>query len=436
MNNEPIICKKCAHRQFSGTHCDFCGNLLIERRKPEKKLSKFAWMRIMAFAAILGIFFVYAAFFRHAPPPTPIDPAPVILFPAQQSGVLNKVMKTATSANAGEKPTGEQIFAKAAPGIVTLYQDDSAGKPQRVIGAGFLLDNTTLATNNHVVQGITTISAHFADGTDRKVTRVLGSDQQHDVALLQIERVEESADQKAIDSLEAASKQVDAVGLTSAAPSAARTANTGLSLGRTSALNIGDTVIAVGTPTGLGGSLAQGIVTAMPGGLLKTNLPVSSSWSGGPLLNMQGEVVGMLTSQPPGNLSGNYALPIEWATALQASVDNPPGSLPGTSGSAQRPSHGFGPYTFKLATMQKHSVAFSTPSDLENAQFTARLTAPAGAHLHITITRQGHVMYDSGDTAGAHFTLSLKRGDYVMLVENNSKSPSDVSISGTYSSDN
>jgi hypothetical protein len=86
--------------------------------------------------------------------------------------------------------------------------------------------------------------------------------------------------------------------------------------------------------------------------------------------------------------------------------------------------------------MQKRSIPFATPSNLESAQFSARLTAPVSAHLHITISHQGHIMYDSGDTAGAHFTLSLKRGEYIMLVENNSKSPSDVSISGTYSNDN
>ena len=45
-------------------------------------------------------------------------------------------------------------------------------------------------------------------------------------------------------------------------------------------------------------------------------------------------------------------------------------------------------------------------------------------------------MYDSGDTAGARFTLTLKRGDYVVLVENNSKTAmSDVAIAGTFSSD-
>jgi len=437
MNNEPIICKKCAHRQFEGTHCDYCGNLLIERRKPEKKLTKFAWMRILGFVAILGIFFVYFTFFRHAPPPTPIDPAPVTIFPAQQAGVLNKVMQTAAQANSSDKPTGEQIFLKAAPGIVTLYQDDDTGKHLHVIGAGFLLDNTTIATNYHVAHGVSTISAKFNDDTVRKVTRVLGSSQEHDVTLLNIDKVEASADKAAIDSLEAASKQVGAAALTGAAPSAAKTANSGLSVGRTSLLNIGETVIAAGTPKGLGGSVAQGIVTALPGGLIKTNLPVSSDWSGGPLLNMQGDVVGMLTSQPPGGASGNFALPIEWATALQAKVNGTAADSAGAPGAKPASSHDFGPYNFKLAAAQKRSLPFTTPADLENAQFSARLTAPAGAHLHITISHQGHVMYDSGDTAGAHFTLSLKRGDYVMLVENSSKSASsDVSITGTYSSDN
>jgi hypothetical protein len=168
----------------------------------------------------------------------------------------------------------------------------------------------------------------------------------------------------------------------------------------------------------------------MPNNLIKTNLPVSFSWSGGPLLNMQGEVVGMLTSQPPGGVGGNYALPIEWVTGLQASAD-------GTIAGAQAAMHNFGPYTFKVAAAQSHSVPFTTPADLESAQFSARVNATSGSHLHITISRQGHIMYDSGDTAGAHFTLSLKRGDYVMLVENSSKSAaSDISIAGTYSSDN
>jgi len=430
MNNEPIICKKCAHRQFSGTHCDFCGASLLDKPVSKKKLSKFAWMRILGFVAILGIAFVYISFFHHAPPPTPIDPAPVTLFPAQQSGVLNKVMKTATQTNDSDRPTGEQIFAKDAPGIVTLYQDDDAGKHLHVIGAGFLLDDTTIATNYHVSHGVTAISAQFNDDTYRKVTRFLGSSQQHDVALLQIDKIEASANNAAIDSLEAASKQVNAAGLASAEPTATRTAASGLRTGRTAALNIGDSVIAAGTPKGLAGSLAQGIVTAMPDGLLKTNLPVSSDWSGGPLLNMQGDVVGILTSQPPGGASGNYALPIEWATSLQASVD-------GSAAGAKSAMHDFGPYSFKLAALQKRSVPFTTPVDLESALFSARLNATAGSHLHITISRQGHVMYDSGDTAGAHFTLSLKRGDYVMLVENNSKSgSSDISIAGTYANDN
>jgi S1-C subfamily serine protease len=441
MNNEPITCRKCAHVQYSGTNCDYCGHLLIERRSnSDRRLSKFAKVRILGFAAILVIFFFAGLLYHRSTALTP-DPAPVVLFPAQQSGVLNKVMKTASQANKpSDTPSGTDIFAKASPGIVTLYQDDGAGKPQRVIGAGFLLDGTTIATNNHVISGGADITARFGDGTNRKITRVLRTNQEHDVALLQIDKIEDTANQQAIDSLEAAGKQVDAVGLTSDATSHARTATDGLTMGRTSALNIGDTVIAAGSPNGLGGSLSQGIVTAMAGGLIKTNLPVSSGWSGGPLFNMQGEVIGMLTSQPPGNASGNYSLPIEWATTLFNGVDTSSGShsaSSGAAGSAQPSSHAFGPYSFKLAALEKHSLPFTTPNDLENASFAARLTATTGSHLHITISRQAHVMYDSGDTAGAHFTLSLKRGDYVMLVENTSKSaPSDVSISGAFANDN
>jgi len=438
MNNEPILCKKCAHQQFRGTHCDFCGTSLTEKQKPEERMSKFAWLRILGFVAIFAIFFAVSLFFHHKPSTQlAVYPPPVTIFPAQTAGAVNKVMQTAAQSNS-DTPTGADIFTKAAPGIVTLYEDNAAGKHQRAIGAGFLVDDTTIATNNHVVHGISTLSAQFNDGTVRKVTGVLGTNTEHDVALLETEKPEAPAGDATIDSLEAVSRQLSATADSTSTHSVTKTtAANGLTMGRSSSLNIGDTVIAAGSPTGLSGSVNQGVFLQMSSGLLKTNMPVDSAWSGGPLLNMQGEVVGMITSQAPSDATGNFALPIEWVASLQAGIGSSPSSSSSHApGKSLSPSHNFGPYNFKLAAQQKHSLPFASPSDLESAQFSARLTAPAGSHLHLTILRQGHVMYDSGDTAGTRFTVTLKRGDYVVLVENNSKSgTSDVSLAGTFSSD-
>jgi hypothetical protein len=67
-NNEPVICKKCAHRQFRGTQCDFCGTDLSEKPIEKPKMSEFAKLRILGLVAILVIFFVVLYFvhqFRH-----------------------------------------------------------------------------------------------------------------------------------------------------------------------------------------------------------------------------------------------------------------------------------------------------------------------------------------------------------------------------------
>jgi 2-alkenal reductase len=176
------------------------------------------------------------------------------------------------------------LYARASPGVVTIwiYETESgAHDPSTPIaqGSGFVIDNDGhIVTNEHVVEGASDIEVDFTDG--RKAwAELVGTDLDSDLALL----------------------RVDLPGA-SLSP---------LPLGDSDEVRVGDLVVAIGNPFGLTGTLTLGVVSAIgrtldsqratPGGdgfyaagdILQTDAALNPGNSGGPLLNMQGEVIGV-----------------------------------------------------------------------------------------------------------------------------------------------
>jgi 2-alkenal reductase len=176
------------------------------------------------------------------------------------------------------------LYARASPGVVTIwiYETESgAHDPSLPIaqGSGFVIDNDGhIVTNEHVVEGASDIEVDFTDG--RKAwADLVGTDLDSDLALL----------------------HVDLPGGTL----------TPLPLGDSDEVRVGDLVVAIGNPFGLTGTLTLGVVSAIgrtldsqratPGGdgfyaagdILQTDAALNPGNSGGPLLNMQGEVIGV-----------------------------------------------------------------------------------------------------------------------------------------------
>ena len=156
----------------------------------------------------------------------------------------------------------------------------SAGraKGKRVGGEGSGVIVTAgghILTNQHVVEGADKITVQLAD--DREfVARVVAADAPTDLAVLKVE----------------------------AGPL------TPMAFGDSSRLRVGDYVLAIGNPFGVGTTVTQGIVSAMsPGGgedLIQTDAAINPGNSGGPLLNMSGELVGINTAiiSPSGGSNG------------------------------------------------------------------------------------------------------------------------------------
>jgi serine protease Do len=165
---------------------------------------------------------------------------------------------------------------------------------QRGLGSGFIIDPSGhILTNSHVVEKAEEIEVTLDDGTVYAAT-VVGKDPKTDLALIKIDT------QKKL---------------------------TPLHLGDSDMVAVGDWVVAVGSPFGLGNTVTAGIVSAKfrrigasaYDDFIQTDASINPGNSGGPLLNNQGAVVGINTaifSQSGGNIGIGFAVPVNIAKDL------------------------------------------------------------------------------------------------------------------------
>lgn len=158
---------------------------------------------------------------------------------------------------------------------------------QRSLGTGFIIDKEGfILTNNHVVEGTDEITVTLADKKEF-AAKIIGRDPKTDLALIRIE-----SDQQL----------------------------TSLPLGDSDRLEVGDWVMAIGNPYGLGHTVTAGIVSAKYrqigtgayDNFIQTDASINPGNSGGPLLNTAGEVVGVNTaifSQSGGSVGIGFAIP-------------------------------------------------------------------------------------------------------------------------------
>ena len=174
-----------------------------------------------------------------------------------------------------------QVATRLANSVVTItstISDETGGG--RGVGTGVVLTSDgEILTNAHVVEDASEVVVRFAGETEPRVAKVLASDLGNDLALLKI----------------------DATGLTAA------------TFAKPGSVRIGDTVIAIGYALALDGgpTVTSGIISALKrtietesgalNSLIQTDAAISSGNSGGPLVNLKGEVVGINTAVARGD---------------------------------------------------------------------------------------------------------------------------------------
>ncbi|MFM9861404.1 DegQ family serine endoprotease [Pseudoxanthobacter sp. M-2] len=173
-------------------------------------------------------------------------------------------------------------------------------QPRRVqsLGSGFVIDPSgIIVTNNHVIEGADEITANFSDGSKLKA-ELIGTDKKTDLAVLKV----------------SPEKPLVAV-----------------PFGNSNEIRVGDWVMAIGNPFGLGGTVTVGIVSARNRNInagpyddfIQTDAAINRGNSGGPLFDMEGRVVGINTaiiSPSGGSIGIGFAIPANIATSVIAQL--------------------------------------------------------------------------------------------------------------------
>ncbi len=162
------------------------------------------------------------------------------------------------------------------------------------LGSGFVLDASgIIITNNHVIADADEITVNFSDGS-KLDAELVGTDPKTDIAVLRVKP---------------------------------ETPLTAVSFGNSDKARIGDWVMAIGNPFGLGGTVTLGIVSAVGRDIssgpydnfIQTDASINRGNSGGPLFNMAGEVVGINTaiiSPSGGSIGIGFSIPANLATKV------------------------------------------------------------------------------------------------------------------------
>jgi putative serine protease PepD len=200
---------------------------------------------------------------------------------------------TINAAPAIDRASLADIAAAVTPSVVSITTDTGEGSGVVMSADGYIL------TNNHVVATASsrTMTVLFTDGSRASAT-VVGTDSRYDLAVI----------------------KADKTGLAPA------------KFGKSSDVRVGDTVLAIGSPLGLEGSVTEGIISAEDrtirvqgsnsmSGLLQTDAPINPGNSGGALVNTKGEVVGINSSiatdgSSQGNIGIGFAIPSDRATLV------------------------------------------------------------------------------------------------------------------------
>jgi tetratricopeptide (TPR) repeat protein len=184
--------------------------------------------------------------------------------------------------------TAQRIYKSSQDSVFLVYLNDSSGSPT-ALGSAFLVAKRTLVTNAHVADAGSPV---LAVGPVRLPLKVVRIDRKNDLAILSVD-----------------------VDLTSSSLPLA-----------TGTVSPGEEIFAIGNPEGLEKTISQGIVSGLRNrddrNLLQITSPISHGSSGGPILNVRGEVVGVAVGMLEDGQNLNFAVPVSYVKSiLEATSD-------------------------------------------------------------------------------------------------------------------
>ena len=352
--------------------------------------------------------------------PSAADPTPVATMAESAAAVALPVVAAAAPPPApvsgAPMPSLAPMLERITPAVVNIYTKQVVRvrnplaeffggsripqeRIQQSLGSGVIVDATRglILTNNHVVEGATSVSVTLADGRTFEA-HPIGSDADTDVAVIRI----------------------NATGLKA------------IPLADSTALRVGDYVVAVGNPFGLGQTVTSGIVSAVGrSGLtglgyqnfIQTDASINPGNSGGALVNLRGELVGINAASfnPRGSNAGNiglgFAIPANLAREVMRQLM--------AYGEVRRGSLGMDSVDVTPALAQQFGLANGTRGALVNRVFRSSPAEVAGVKPGDLVVAANGQRIDSAQAlhnlegllpVGQSVRLDLRRGDQALTV--------------------
>ena len=210
-------------------------------------------------------------------------------------------ISTSQTVDSSATPPGQPPFNDFFEEFFRQRQEPGQAPSRRKVsslGSGFVIDpNGIIITNNHVIEEADEIVVNFSDGS-KYDAEVIGRDPKTDIAVLKVK----------------ADKNLPFV-----------------PMGKSSTARVGDWVIAIGNPFGLGGSLSAGVISAINRDInagpydsfIQTDAAINRGNSGGPLFNLDGEVIGVnsaIISPSGGSVGIGFSIPADLANSVIAQL--------------------------------------------------------------------------------------------------------------------
>jgi S1-C subfamily serine protease len=253
--------------------------------------SKWSWISLLVITTIsCGSFVPYVS--QSSNPANPKEQVQSVQVVAQPTPTLLIIPQAVTD----EQAVLVNLYDRVNPAVVNIT--DYSSQQGQVLplgkGSGFLYDDSGhIVTNEHVVIDSDQLDVTFSDGTVL-AAKIIGEDLNSDLAVIKVERVPEGVSP--------------------------------LPLGDLEKVAVGQTVVAIGNPFGLEGTLTRGIVSALGRTIpaltqfsiplsIQTDAAINPGNSGGPLLDLQGEVIGVNAQIETGgtntaNSGVGFAIPV------------------------------------------------------------------------------------------------------------------------------
>ncbi len=272
---------------------------LNHERRPRMPLARRAALGLAALGLTAGVSGLGYTLTASTPAATvmaaPADPAIPGRSTASYSAVVDRVAPSVVTVRTETRPQASRTAMSPFPEFFGRDGREAPSRSRAGLGSGVVIrEDGLVLTNHHVIDDASRIRIEFADGRSLPATLV-GSDAPSDLAVLRVE----------------------ASGLTA------------LPFGDSDETKVGDVVLAFGNPLGVGQTVTMGIVSAKGRAtgvgdgsyedFLQTDAPINQGNSGGALVNLQGELVGInaqIMSPSGGNIGIGFAIPSAMARTV------------------------------------------------------------------------------------------------------------------------